>query len=101
MRKNITQTFSVGKSGSVTRSGTAKWSALNAANGTFPIVIATCAIAGLTYNTKVTFHAKNYGGCNNPSGQFGWTDIDCSTPSSPSAGPTMRRRAPCAVRAPT
>lgn len=86
MSKQITKTFAVGHSGPVSRSATAKWSVLNTATGVFPITIATCAMNGLTFGQKVTFHAHNFGGCSNPSGQFGWTDINCSAPSAVTVG---------------
>jgi len=78
--KVVTSTFHIGHTGPVTRSATAKWSILNGATGVFPITIATCAFNGVAFGQKVTFHAHNFGGCSNPSGQFGWTDINCSAP---------------------
>lgn len=72
--------------GTVTRSATAKWNILTSSTGVFPITIATCAFAGLTFGQKVTLHAHNFGGCNNGSGQFGWTDINCSSPSTVTVG---------------
>jgi hypothetical protein len=78
--KTITSAFDIGHSGPVSRSATAKWSILTTSTGTFPITIATCAVAGIQFGQKVTFHAHNFGGCANPSGQFGWTDINCSAP---------------------
>jgi Flp pilus assembly protein TadG len=86
MSKVITSTFTIGKTGPVSRSATAKWSALNTATGVFPITIATCAVGGVAFGQKVTFHAHSFGGCSNPSGQFGWTDINCSAPSSVTVG---------------
>jgi hypothetical protein len=70
----------------VTRQAIAKWSILNTATGVFPITIATCAFSGLPFGQKVTFHAHDFGGCSNPSGQFGWTDIKCSAPTSVTVG---------------
>ena len=79
MSRNIAFMFSSG-GGDVTRSATAKWNILTTATGVFPLTIATCAFTGLSFGQKVTFHARNFGGCSNPSGQFGWTDINCSAP---------------------
>ncbi len=70
----------------VTKSATARWGALNTASGVFPITIATCALNGVAFGQKVTFHAHNFGACSNPSGQFGWTDINCSAPTSVTVG---------------
>jgi len=86
MSKVITSAFNIGHTGPVARSATAKWSILNTATGVFPITIATCAINGVSFGQKVTFHAHNFGGCSNPSGQFGWTDINCSAPTSVTVG---------------
>jgi Flp pilus assembly protein TadG len=88
MSKTVTLAFATGGgTKTVTRSATAKWGALTVANGVFPITIATCAFQGLTFGQKVTLHAKNAGACTNPSGQFGWTDINCTTPTQVTAGP--------------
>lgn len=70
----------------VNRPATATWGALTVANGVFPITVATCAFQGVTFGQKVTLQAKNAGACSNPSGQFGWTDINCSTPTQVNAG---------------
>ncbi len=87
MSKNVVLAFAAGGgTKTVTRLATAKWSALTVANGVFPITIATCAFQGLTFGQKVTLHAHNFGGCSNPSGQFGWTDINCSSPTQVTAG---------------
>ncbi len=85
MSRNIAFMFSSG-GGDVTRSATAKWNILTTATGVFPLTIATCAFTGLSFGQKVTFRARNFGGCSNPSGQFGWTDINCSAPSTVTVG---------------
>jgi len=86
MSKPIISAFPSGHSGPVTRSATAKWSLLNTSTGVFPITIATCAVNGISFGQKVTFHSHSFGGCSNPSGQFGWTDINCSSPSQVTVG---------------
>jgi len=87
MKKQISFVFNTGGgSRDVKRSATAKWTALNSSKGTFPITIATCAVNGLSFGQAVTFHSHNFGGCSNPSGQFGWTDINCSAPATVTVG---------------
>ena len=87
MTRTITATFPLGVGPwDVTKSATARWSILNTSTGVFPITIATCALTGVSFGQKVTFHAHNFGGCTNPSGQFGWTDINCSSPSTVTVG---------------
>jgi Flp pilus assembly protein TadG len=86
--KQVTQAFKVEHGPwTVNRSATATWGQLTVATGVFPITIATCAFQGLKFGQKVTLHAKNAGTCTNPSGQFGWTNINCTTPTQVTAGP--------------
>ena len=89
MKKTITFMFRPGGgTADVTRSATAKWSVLTSAQGIFPITIASCAFAGVAFDQKVTFRARNFPGspCPSPAGQFGWTDINCAAPTTVTAG---------------
>jgi hypothetical protein len=65
----------------VTASATATWGTLSSFTDIFPLTVGTCAINGLTAGQLVTLHARNFGGCLNGPGQFGWLDINCSAPS--------------------
>ncbi len=85
MTRHVEYLFRPG-GGNVTKDATASWNILTSTTGVFPITIATCAFDGLTFQQMVTFHARNFGGCNNPSGQFGWTDINCTSPSKVTVG---------------
>ncbi len=60
-----------------TRAATAKWGALGASTGIFPITISTCAFT-IQFNTKVTLHSHNAPGCSNPAGQFGFIQDGCT-----------------------
>jgi Putative Flp pilus-assembly TadE/G-like len=62
------------------RSATAKWGTLSSFTDVFPLTIGTCAMNGLTPGKNVTLHSSDFGDCDNGSGQFGWLNISCSSP---------------------
>lgn len=67
----------VAGSNNVPASATAKWGALGASTGVFPLTISTCAFA-IQFNVPVTLHSYAFGGCNNPAGQFGFVAGGCT-----------------------